>query len=92
MIMPRLEWFDYLHDGESEVLRDEPVGELSSTDDDDVWSIDGANWIRGSVKGVPSNSAHPPLRPISTTRSSILSSSSFLIFPAFSCITNTRRV
>lgn len=34
--------------------------------------------MRGSCSGVPSNSAHPPRKPISTTRSSIRASSSFL--------------
>lgn len=60
------------------IVHDESVGVVSSTED--LWSIEGASWIRGSIKGVPSNSAHPPLRPISTTRSSILPSSSFLDF------------
>ena len=39
----------------------------------------GANWIRGKARGVSSNSAQPPLRPISTTRSKTLASSSFLL-------------
>lgn len=65
-----------LHDCDSEVLRDESTGVLSSPED--VWSIWGASWIRGSIRGVPSNSAHPPLNPISTTRSSIRPISSFL--------------
>lgn len=34
--------------------------------------------MRGSCNGVFSNSAHPPLSPISTTRSRIRESSSFL--------------
>lgn len=34
--------------------------------------------IRGNVSGVPSNSTQPPLSPISTIRSSIRVSSSFL--------------
>jgi len=58
-----------LHDCDSEVLRDESIGVLSSR---------GTSWIRGSIRGVPSNSAHPPLKPISTTRSSIRPISSFL--------------
>lgn len=41
-------------------------------------SLVGLSWMRGSANGVPSNSAHPPRRPISTTRSNILVSSSFL--------------
>lgn len=67
-----------VHDYESEALRDKSVGVFSFMEG--VWSIEGASWIRGSIKGVPSNSAHPPLRPISTTRSSILPNSSFLNF------------
>lgn len=38
----------------------------------------GASWIMGRGNGVSSNSAQPPRRPISTTRSNIRVSSSFL--------------
>lgn len=38
----------------------------------------GTSDIRGNERGVSSNSAQPPLRPISTTLSSIRVNSSFL--------------
>jgi hypothetical protein len=40
--------------------------------------VGGASCIRGICNGVPSNSAHPPRIPISTTRCRILESSVFL--------------
>jgi len=38
----------------------------------------GARFTTGNCTGEPSNSAHPPRKPISTTRSRIRDSSSFL--------------
>ena len=72
----------YVEDYESEVLRDEGVlvEELPLELIEDMWAVEWASWILGCTNGVPSNSANPPLSPMSTTCSSILSNSLFLKF------------
>lgn len=59
-------------------VRDDEVEEVSSSDDEEVLEGIGASDRRGIRTGVSSSSAQPPLRPISTTRSSIRVNSSFL--------------
>ena len=58
-------------DGEEELAELEELGEF---DEDPGF----CRSMRGMGRGVPSNSAHPPRRPISTTRCSIRASSSCL--------------
>lgn len=58
-------------------VRDDEEGEVSSSGDKDLEDV-GASDKRGIRSGVSSSSAQPPLRPISTTRSSIRVNSSFL--------------
>ena len=69
--------YELLSGPEEELVPDVDV-EAEVVASDRVAFVEGANETLGSCTGEPSNSAHPPRSPISTTRSSILASSSFL--------------
>jgi len=77
------EGYNYTHICYKSGFELEPVGEVDCEDSGDSRSGGGgrdATWIWGRASGVPSNSAQPPRRPISTTRSNIRANSSFLRF------------